>query len=92
MNTHIRDVLTKAANAGLNVLLEGHYGTGKSSICARRGGQLKLQLKYFSASNPGSPSPTWWAFRCQVIEGDTRRILYLGRKASIRRKCSSSTS
>ncbi|MFC1706779.1 AAA family ATPase [Planctomycetota bacterium] len=61
----IRVQLEKAAQAGLNVLMEGPHGTGKTSLAIGVAGGARLRLKYYSASTldpfvdlVGLPVPT----------------------------------
>ena len=45
-----RAVLVKAVKAGLNVLLEGGHGVGKTALITEVAQEQGLQLKYYSAS------------------------------------------
>ncbi|MDO9543283.1 MAG: MoxR family ATPase [Kiritimatiellia bacterium] len=44
------DILVKAAKAGLNVLLEGPHGTGKTAVITEVAHELGFRLKYYSSS------------------------------------------
>ncbi len=75
-NCLIHDLLTKALRAGLNVVLEGRYGSGKSSLALAVTASLNLRLKYFSASTL-DPFADLVGIPVPVIEGEKRRIVYL---------------
>lgn len=52
MTTHsqIFEILSVAAQEGLNVLLEGPHGTGKTALIVAVANALGMKLKYYSAS------------------------------------------
>jgi hypothetical protein len=52
MTSHedIYEIILKAASSGLNVLLEGPHGIGKTALMIRVAKELGLALKYYSAS------------------------------------------
>lgn len=77
MTTHeVQAVLTRAVKAGLNVLLEGPFGVGKSSIAFAVTDELGLRRKYFSTSTL-DPYADLVGIPVPVVEGESRRILFL---------------
>ncbi|HRZ54212.1 MAG TPA: MoxR family ATPase [Candidatus Paceibacterota bacterium] len=66
----------KAVQAGLNVLLEGPYGVGKSSIIFAAAAQLGLRVKYFSAPTL-DPFADLVGVPVPVMEDDKHRLLFL---------------
>lgn len=46
----IMNILRKAAKAGLNVLIEGTHGTGKTSLITQVARELGLSMKYYSTA------------------------------------------
>ena len=68
--------LKKAVHAGLNILLEGPFGVGKSSIIFSVAEELGLRMKYFSASTL-DPFADLVGVPVPVMEDQTRRLIYV---------------
>src|SRR5439155_607532 len=45
-----REIVKRAVQAGLNVLVEGPHGVGKTSLALDGAAELNLRVKYWSAS------------------------------------------
>jgi hypothetical protein len=72
----IQSAIKKAVQAGLNVLLEGDHGVGKSSILFGVARDLGLQMKYFSASTL-DPFADLVGVPLPMTDGRTPCLLYL---------------
>lgn len=68
--------LQKALEAGLNVLLEGPFGVGKSSIVFSVAGQLGLRVQYFSAATL-DPFADLVGVPVPVMQEPTPRLRYV---------------
>jgi len=68
--------LQKAIAAGLNVLLDGPHGVGKSSIVFEAARELGLNVKYFSASTL-DPFADLVGVPVPIIENQARRLVFL---------------
>lgn len=68
--------LKKALQAALNVLLEGPFGVGKSSIIFSVAEELGLRVQYFSASTL-DPFADLVGVPVPVMDDQVRRLLYV---------------
>jgi MoxR-like ATPase len=74
--TELSRELNRALEAGLNVLLEGPFGVGKSSIVFAVAAELRLRVQYFSASTL-DPFADLVGIPVPVLEDAQRRLLYV---------------
>lgn len=68
--------LKKALQAAFNILLEGPYGAGKSSIVLRAADELGLKMQYFSASTL-DPFADLVGIPVPVMDEQNRRLVYV---------------